>query len=71
VLKFINLSPLKNRRTLLLSKFLHNLLLGNIDCEELLSLIRVKINILNTRNSDLFYTIPLFAVLWVIKNIKN
>lgn len=43
---------------MLLSKYLHNLLLGNIDCREILSLIYFKINFLNTRNSDLFYSIP-------------
>jgi len=58
VLSFINLLPLKTRRTLLLSKFLHNLLLGNIDCEELLSLIRFKVNHHKTRCSDLFYPVP-------------
>ena len=58
VLKFINLSLIKKRRTLLLSKFLQNLLLGNIDCEKLLSLIRFKINFLNTRNTSLLYPTP-------------
>jgi hypothetical protein len=57
VLSFINLLPLKTRRTLLLSKFLHNLLLGNIDCDELLSLIRFKVNHRNTRCNDLFHLV--------------
>lgn len=39
VLKCIHLSPLKNETTLLLSTFLHNLLLGNINCSELFFLI--------------------------------
>lgn len=54
VLKCINLSPLKNICTLLLSTFLHNLLtyllIGKIDCQELLSLIRSTTNFHNTRN---------------------
>lgn len=58
ILSFINLSPLKIRRTLLLSKFLYNFLSGNIDCEELLSLIHFKINHRNTRCNDLFYPFP-------------
>jgi hypothetical protein len=58
ILLSINLFPLKTRRTLLLNKFLHNLLLGNIDCEELLSLVCFKVNHRNTRYSDLFYPVP-------------
>lgn len=44
---------------ILLSRFLHKLPLGFIDCPELLSLINLKINNLNTRDSKPFY--PLFS----------
>ena len=55
VLNFLNLTPLNDRRILLLSKFLHKLLSGIIDCPEMLSLIRFKINNLNTRYPLPFY----------------
>lgn len=58
VLSFINILLLKTRRTLLLSKILHSSLLGNVDCDELLSLIRFKVYHSNTRCSDLFYPVP-------------
>lgn len=59
VLNFLNLTPLNDRRLLLLSKFLHKLITGVIDCPELLSLINFKINSLNTRNPMPFY--PIFS----------
>lgn len=46
------------RRKILLSKLLPNLLLGDIDCPKLLYLIRLKINYPNTRNNNLFIPIP-------------
>lgn len=70
IYKCINIYPLKNRRTVLLFEFLHNLLLGNIDCEELLTFIRFKINSLNIRNSDLFYPIP-YKMNYMINNPSN
>uniref|UniRef100_A0A2S2P070 Uncharacterized protein n=1 Tax=Schizaphis graminum TaxID=13262 RepID=A0A2S2P070_SCHGA len=50
VLNFLNISLLSDRRTLLLSKFLQKLILGLIDCPEILSLIRFKINHHNSRD---------------------
>jgi hypothetical protein len=55
VLNYLNLSPLNDRRSLLLSKFLRNLISGSIDCPELLCLIRLKINSINTRDPKPFY----------------
>jgi len=43
----------------LLSRFLHKLLSGLLDCPELLSLISLKVHELNTRDSKSFY--PLFS----------
>jgi len=57
VSNFLNLTPLSDRRLLLLSTFLHELLSGAIDCPEMLSLICFKINHLITRNSMLFYPV--------------
>jgi len=48
VLNFFNISLLSDHRSLLLSKYLQKLILGLIDCHEILSLIRFKINSLNT-----------------------
>lgn len=59
VLNFLNISLLSDRRSLLLSKYLQKLILGSIDCPEILSLIRFKINSLNTRDPKPFY--PLFS----------
>jgi len=47
---FLNLSTLIDRRSLLLSKFLRNLILGSNDCSELLALPKVKINPFNTQD---------------------
>jgi hypothetical protein len=55
VLNFLNVSLLSDSRTLLLSKFLLKLILGSIDCPEILSLIRFKINYLNSRDPKPFY----------------
>lgn len=55
VLHFLYILPLNERRILLLSKFLNKLLLGVIDCPELLSSINLKINNLNTRDPKPFY----------------
>jgi len=55
VLNFLNISLLSDRRTLLLSKFLQKLILGSINCPEIPSLIRFKINHLNTRDPKQFY----------------
>jgi len=52
--------------TLLLSKCLQKLILGSIDCPEILSLIRFKINYLNTRDPKPFY--PLFSTKNYISN---
>jgi len=57
MLKLTNLLSLKNRRTLLLSTFLHNLLIGKIDCQDFFSLNRLKKYFCNTRNR-VFYPIP-------------
>lgn len=70
VLKCINLSSLKNRRTWKVSKFLHNFLLGNINFQGIFSLIRLKINSLNTRSSDLFYSI-LYKTNYIINGLPN
>jgi len=59
VLNCINISLLFDRRILLLSKFCQNLLLGSIDCHEILSLIRLNIISLNTKDPKPFY--PLFS----------
>jgi hypothetical protein len=56
VLYFLYLSPLNERRILLISKFLHIFLLSLIDCQKLLSLINLKINNLNTRDPKPFYS---------------
>lgn len=56
---FCNISSFSDRRILLLSKFLQKLISGSIDCHDILSLIRFKINILNTRDPKPFY--PLFS----------
>ena len=55
ILNYLNLIPLKDRRLQLLSKFLHNLISGLIDCPDLLYLINFKINSFNSRHPDLFY----------------
>jgi len=55
ILNYLNLIPLKTRRLQLISKFLHKLISGLIDCLDLLYLINFKINSFNTRNHELFY----------------
>jgi len=57
VLNYLNLIPLKTRRVQLLTKLIHKLISGLIDCPDLLNLINFKINFLNTRNHELFYTV--------------
>jgi len=59
VLKFFNIFLRSDRRLLLPSKFLQNMLLGLIDRHEILSLIRFKINSRNTRDPKPFY--PFFS----------
>lgn len=54
---FLNLCPLNDRRLLSLSKFLHNLILCNTICPELLSIINFNINSQNTRNHKTFYPV--------------
>lgn len=57
VLKSSNLFPLNEGRMIILSNLLsiRSLLLGGIDCPELLSLIRLEINYTNTRKNNTFY----------------
>jgi hypothetical protein len=55
ILNYLNLIPLKTRRLQLISKCLHKLISGLIDCPDLLYLINFKINTFNTRNLELFY----------------
>lgn len=58
ILNFLNIfSLISNRRVLLLSKCLQKLILGSIDCHEIISLIRFKMNNLNTRDPKYFYSI--------------
>jgi hypothetical protein len=57
ILNYLNLIPFKTRRLQLISKFLHKLISGLIDCPDLLYLINFKINSFNTRNPILFYPI--------------
>jgi hypothetical protein len=54
ILNYLNVVPLITRRLQLLSKFLHKLIFGLIDCPGLLYLINFKINFFNTRNPELF-----------------
>jgi len=55
IFNYLNLIPLKTRRLELISKYLHKLISGLIDCPDLLYLINFKINSFNTRYPELFY----------------
>lgn len=58
VLNFLNLSLLNYRRLFLLTKFLLKSTLGDIDCPKILSsLMRFRINCLNTKNNKPFHPI--------------
>lgn len=59
VLNSLNITPLYKRHLVLFSKYLHKLLKGVINCPGLSSLIRFKINNLDTRNSLPLY--PIFS----------
>lgn len=50
-------TSLSNRRLVLLSNLFYNSISGNIDCPELLSLIRFKIISYKTGNAETFYSL--------------
>jgi len=55
ILNFLNIIPLRDKRSVLFSNFPNKLIFGLTDCPDLFYSINFKINFINSRNPKPFY----------------